>query len=153
GGLHPERARGAVASAARGQGRDAAHHCVQRFGHAAPAGRAARGGALREPGHPGSRAGGGPRAGARVEEVRALLDLESSRRRGRRASDPLRTLHAGRSGPPAVTAPPPPPLAVLVLDQVTKYWALQRLLPGIPRPVLDSFFSLTLVMNPGLAFG
>ena len=44
-------------------------------------------------------------------------------------------------------------LAVLLLDQVTKYWALQRLLPGIPRPVLDSLFSLTLVMNPGLAFG
>ncbi len=44
-------------------------------------------------------------------------------------------------------------LAVLVLDQVTKYWALQRLIPGISRPVLDSFFSLTLVMNPGLAFG
>ncbi|HEY7039913.1 MAG TPA: signal peptidase II [Methylomirabilota bacterium] len=44
-------------------------------------------------------------------------------------------------------------LAVLILDQVTKYWALQRLPPGLPRPVLDSFFSLTLVMNPGLAFG
>ncbi|HME96388.1 MAG TPA: signal peptidase II [Methylomirabilota bacterium] len=44
-------------------------------------------------------------------------------------------------------------LAVLLLDQVTKYWALQRLLPGISRPVLDSLFSLTLVMNPGLAFG
>ncbi|HEX7216735.1 MAG TPA: signal peptidase II [Methylomirabilota bacterium] len=44
-------------------------------------------------------------------------------------------------------------LAVLLLDQVAKYWALQRLLPGIPRPVLDSLFSLTLVMNPGLAFG
>ncbi len=44
-------------------------------------------------------------------------------------------------------------LAVLLLDQVTKYWALQRLLPGIPRPVLDSLFSLTHVMNPGLAFG
>ncbi|HEU4440366.1 MAG TPA: signal peptidase II [Methylomirabilota bacterium] len=44
-------------------------------------------------------------------------------------------------------------LAVLILDQVTKYWALHRLPPGIPRPVLDAFFSLTLVMNPGLAFG
>ena len=44
-------------------------------------------------------------------------------------------------------------LAVLILDQVTKYWALQRLPPGLPRPVLDSFFSLTLIMNPGLAFG
>jgi signal peptidase II len=52
-----------------------------------------------------------------------------------------------------VTAAAATALAVLLLDQVTKYWALQRLLPGIPRPVLDSLFSLTLVMNPGLAFG
>jgi signal peptidase II len=52
-----------------------------------------------------------------------------------------------------VTAAAATALAVLLLDQVTKYWALQRLLPGISRPVLDSLFSLTLVMNPGLAFG
>jgi signal peptidase II len=52
-----------------------------------------------------------------------------------------------------VTAAAVTALAVLLLDQVTKYWALQGLLPGIPRPVLDSLFSLTLVMNPGLAFG
>jgi signal peptidase II len=52
-----------------------------------------------------------------------------------------------------VTAAAATALAVLILDQVTKYWALQRLPPGLPRPVLDSFFSLTLVMNPGLAFG
>jgi signal peptidase II len=52
-----------------------------------------------------------------------------------------------------VTAAGVTALAVLILDQVTKYWALHRLPPGIPRPVLDSFFSLTLVMNPGLAFG
>ncbi|HYM66030.1 MAG TPA: signal peptidase II, partial [Patescibacteria group bacterium] len=44
-------------------------------------------------------------------------------------------------------------LAVLVLDQLTKLWALQGLAPGRPVPVIDSFFSLTLVMNPGLAFG
>jgi signal peptidase II len=52
-----------------------------------------------------------------------------------------------------VTAAAATALAILILDQVTKYWALQRLPPGLPRPVLDSFFSLTLVMNPGLAFG
>jgi signal peptidase II len=52
-----------------------------------------------------------------------------------------------------VTAAGVTALAVLILDQVTKYWALHRLPPGISRPVLDSFFSLTLVMNPGLAFG
>ena len=50
--------------------------------------------------------------------------------------------------PAAVTA-----LAVLVLDVVTKYLALERLAPGRPVPVIDGFFSLTLVMNPGLAFG
>lgn len=44
-------------------------------------------------------------------------------------------------------------LAVLVLDQLTKLWALQTLAPGRPVPVIDSFFSFTLVMNPGLAFG
>jgi signal peptidase II len=50
--------------------------------------------------------------------------------------------------PAAATA-----LAVLLLDQLTKLWALQRLPPGLPVPVIDGFFSLTLVMNPGLAFG
>jgi signal peptidase II len=44
-------------------------------------------------------------------------------------------------------------LAVLLLDQLTKLWALQRLLPGMPVPVIDGLFSLTLVLNPGLAFG
>lgn len=44
-------------------------------------------------------------------------------------------------------------LAVLILDQLAKYWALQRLPPGLPRTVIDGFFSLTLVLNPGLAFG
>ncbi len=42
---------------------------------------------------------------------------------------------------------------ILVLDQVTKVMALARLAPGIPVPVVDGIFSLTLVMNPGLAFG
>jgi signal peptidase II len=44
-------------------------------------------------------------------------------------------------------------LAILILDQLTKIWALQGLVPGRPVPVIDGFFSLTLVMNPGLAFG
>jgi signal peptidase II len=43
--------------------------------------------------------------------------------------------------------------AVLVLDQITKLVALARLVPGLPVPVVDGLFSLTLVMNPGLAFG
>lgn len=44
-------------------------------------------------------------------------------------------------------------LGILVLDQLTKLVALQRLGPGVPVSVLDGFFSLTLIMNPGLAFG
>jgi signal peptidase II len=44
-------------------------------------------------------------------------------------------------------------VAVLILDQLTKLVALERLPPGSPVSVLDGFFSLTLVMNPGLAFG
>jgi len=44
-------------------------------------------------------------------------------------------------------------LVVLLLDLLTKHLALQRLPPGRPVHVIDGFFSLTLVMNPGLAFG
>jgi signal peptidase II len=44
-------------------------------------------------------------------------------------------------------------LVVLVLDLLTKHLALDRLPPGRPVHVIDGFFSLTLVMNPGLAFG
>jgi signal peptidase II len=42
---------------------------------------------------------------------------------------------------------------VLVLDQATKAIALARLEPGMPVTVVEGVFSLTLVMNPGLAFG
>jgi len=42
---------------------------------------------------------------------------------------------------------------VLILDQAVKWLALHRLPPGVPVTVIDGFFSLTLVMNPGLAFG
>jgi signal peptidase II len=44
-------------------------------------------------------------------------------------------------------------LVVLVLDQLTKAVALGELVPGTSVSVVDGFFSLTLVMNPGLAFG
>ncbi|PYO54667.1 MAG: signal peptidase II [Candidatus Rokuibacteriota bacterium] len=44
-------------------------------------------------------------------------------------------------------------LVVLILDQLTKAAALRQLSPGTPVGVVDGFFSLTLVMNPGLAFG
>jgi signal peptidase II len=43
--------------------------------------------------------------------------------------------------------------AIVVLDQITKLAALDRLAPGAAVPVVDGVLSLTLVMNTGLAFG
>jgi signal peptidase II len=43
--------------------------------------------------------------------------------------------------------------AILVADQITKWWVLRSLRLGAPVPLIDGLFSLTLVMNPGLAFG
>jgi signal peptidase II len=43
--------------------------------------------------------------------------------------------------------------AVLVLDQLTKALALAWLPPAVSVPVVEGFVSLTLVLNPGLAFG
>jgi signal peptidase II len=42
---------------------------------------------------------------------------------------------------------------VVVLDQITKAVALTHLLPGHPVVISETWLSLTLVMNPGLAFG
>jgi signal peptidase II len=42
---------------------------------------------------------------------------------------------------------------IVVLDQITKAAALAHLVPGHPLMVADGWLSLTLVMNPGLAFG
>jgi signal peptidase II len=43
--------------------------------------------------------------------------------------------------------------AVVVLDQITKAVAMTSLAPGVPVVVADGWLSLTLVLNPGLAFG
>jgi len=43
--------------------------------------------------------------------------------------------------------------AILVADQITKWWALHALRFGEAVPVIPGIFSFTLVMNPGLAFG
>ncbi len=43
--------------------------------------------------------------------------------------------------------------AIVALDQITKAVALDRLPGGVPVDVIDDWLSLTLVMNPGLAFG
>src|SRR5574341_1034695 len=42
---------------------------------------------------------------------------------------------------------------VLVLDQITKLIALASLVPGASVHVIDGLLAVTLVMNPGLAFG
>lgn len=42
---------------------------------------------------------------------------------------------------------------VFVSDQLTKAWALARLDAGHPIPVVPGFLHLTLVLNPGVAFG
>jgi signal peptidase II len=43
--------------------------------------------------------------------------------------------------------------AVVALDQITKLVVLEHLVLGVPIPVIDGLLSLTLVLNPGLAFG
>jgi signal peptidase II len=42
---------------------------------------------------------------------------------------------------------------IVVLDQITKAIALERLPPGVAIHLIDGLLSLTLVMNTGLAFG
>ena len=42
---------------------------------------------------------------------------------------------------------------VLVVDLWSKALALQHLSPIYPKKIIDGFFSLTLVMNSGVAFG
>ena len=44
-------------------------------------------------------------------------------------------------------------LAVAAIDQMTKIIMLDRLALGAPVEVIEGFLDLTLVMNPGLAFG
>jgi len=42
---------------------------------------------------------------------------------------------------------------VVAIDQATKAMVLRHLAPGAPVPLIDGLLSLTLVLNPGLAFG
>ena len=44
-------------------------------------------------------------------------------------------------------------VAVVILDQIVKLIALDRLAPGVPVDVVPGLVALTLVRNPGLAFG
>ena len=43
--------------------------------------------------------------------------------------------------------------AIVALDQITKAVVLDRLPLGVPVTVIDGWLALTLVLNPGLAFG
>ena len=43
--------------------------------------------------------------------------------------------------------------AVLLLDQISKYFAVKHLAFDAPAQVIDDFFDLALVYNPGAAFG
>ncbi|MDH4230009.1 MAG: signal peptidase II [Nitrospirota bacterium] len=45
------------------------------------------------------------------------------------------------------------PLLLVALDQITKWWITGALMLNQSRPVVPGFFSLTLVHNPGAAFG
>lgn len=42
---------------------------------------------------------------------------------------------------------------VLVIDQVTKYWAASVLRDSVDKEVIPGFFSLSYTENPGIAFG
>ncbi len=43
--------------------------------------------------------------------------------------------------------------AIVALDQITKAVVLERLPLGVPVTLIDGWLALTLVLNPGLAFG
>lgn len=42
---------------------------------------------------------------------------------------------------------------VTVLDQLSKQWALNELVPGESRPLIGDLITLQLIFNPGAAFG
>lgn len=64
------------------------------------------------------------------------------------------------SGARATTGPSVPLVATvaliagvaIALDRLTKAWALDNLVPGVPQPFLGSVLQLTLLFNPGAAF-
>ncbi len=77
------------------------------------------------------------------------------------AGTPLTSSHPAQSAP----RPVPPghqrrlttvllglALVVLVIDQGTKVWALNSLMPGEKVDLIGSFISLNLIRNPGAAF-
>src|SRR5207253_874362 len=67
-------------------------------------------------------------------------------------SHAVRAVRAGRH-PRAMTLVLLLAAVIVVADQVSKTAALAHLVPGHPVVLADGWLSLTLVMNPGLAFG
>jgi len=45
------------------------------------------------------------------------------------------------------------PILVVVIDQISKYFVVENILPGQMIPVIDKFFYMTLHKNPGAAWG
>jgi signal peptidase II len=46
-----------------------------------------------------------------------------------------------------------PFLMVVPLDQATKQWVVRNIAFGAEQPVIEGFFSITHVLNPGIVFG
>lgn len=44
-------------------------------------------------------------------------------------------------------------LAVIAIDQASKYYIQTHMTPGLSIPVIDNVFHITYVLNPGAAFG
>ncbi len=44
-------------------------------------------------------------------------------------------------------------IGIIILDQITKYWAINRLKYSHPIPIIPDFFKLVYVENYGAAFG
>ncbi|SDF39910.1 signal peptidase II [Sporolituus thermophilus] len=42
---------------------------------------------------------------------------------------------------------------IVVLDQLSKFYFLSRMLPGDSIPIISGIFHITLILNPGAAFG
>ena len=82
---------------------------------------------------------------------------------GPQQGDPVLASSAGVTGAPGAPTGAPPvrrrllglvlglAVVVLVVDQLTKAWALHALADGLRHPVVDGLLGLQLVFNPGAA--
>jgi signal peptidase II len=44
-------------------------------------------------------------------------------------------------------------LAVVIIDQLVKYYVQNHMTPGMSIPVIENVFHITYILNPGAAFG